>query len=44
MPAALAAYARLKDIFKFCVSVCPIFLIILSLSLETVQNDLNMVD
>ena len=44
MPTALAAYARRLDIFEFFVSVCPIFPDILSLSLETVQNDLNMVD
>ena len=43
-PAVLAAYARHLDIFKFFVSLCPIFPVILSLSLETVQNDLNMVD
>ena len=43
-PAALAAYARRLDIFKFFVSVCPIFPNILSLSSETIQNDLNMVD
>ena len=44
MPAVLAAYARRLDIFKFFDSICPIFPIILSLSSETVQNDLNMVD
>ena len=44
MPAALAAYARRLDIFKFFVSVCPIFPNILSLSSETVQNDLNVTD
>ena len=38
----LAAYARRLDIFKFFVSVCPIFPNTLSLSSETVQNDLNM--
>ena len=43
-PAALSAYARLLDIFKFCVSVCTLFPNILSLSSETVQNDLNVVD
>ena len=43
-PAALAAYARCLDIFKFFISVCPIFPNILSLSSETVRNDLNMVD
>ena len=43
-PAALAAYARRLDIFKFFDSVCPIFPNILSFSSETVQNDLNMVD
>ena len=42
-PAALAAYARRLDMFKF-VSVCLIFPNILSLSSEMVQNDLNMVD
>ena len=43
-PAVNAAYARRLNIFKFFVSVCPIFPNILSLSSETVQNDLNMVD
>ena len=43
-PASLAVYARCLDIFKSFVSVCPIFPNILSLSSETVQNDLNMVD
>ena len=43
-PAAIGAYARGLDIFKFFVSVCPIFPNILSFSLETIQNDLNMVD
>ena len=43
-PAALPAYARLLDIFKFCVSVCPIFPNFLSLPSETAQNCLNMVD
>ena len=43
MHAALAAYARCLDIFKFFVSVCPICPNILSLSSEMVQNDLYMV-
>ena len=43
-PAALAAYAGRLDIFKFFVSICPIFPNILSLSSEKVQNDLYMVD
>ena len=37
-PAALAAYARRLDIFKFFVSVCSIFPNIPSLSSETVQK------
>ena len=43
-PAALAAYARRLDNFKFFVSVRPIFPNILSFSSDTVQNNLNMVD
>ena len=41
-PAALAAYARRLDSFKFFVSIYPVFPNILSLSSEMVQNDLSV--